>query len=232
MSERSCTDSEQTVILDIQGLQAWYGQAQILFDLNLQVHKGEAVALMGPNGAGKSTTMKAIMGLVKHQAHTLDFLGKDILALSTHQIARRGLAYVPEERRIFADLSVEENLQCAYQAPRKWPDGSPVHTWTLEELFSLFPNLAKLRKRLGGQMSGGEQQMLSIARSLMGNPYVVLLDEPSEGVAPIIIDQLAQSLITLKQKGLTILLSEQNQFFAQQICDRRYFLAQGQMVQA
>ena len=184
---------------------------------------------MGRNGAGKSTTMKALMGLLEKRSGTLRFMADDISKEATHRIAEAGLGYVPEDRRIFTDLTVLENLEVGRQKARRWPDGSPAPSWTVQQLFALFPNLAEMPNRPGGQMSGGEQQMLTVARSLMGNPFLVLLDEPSEGVAPVIVEQMVQMLLTLKQQGVSILLSEQNLHFARLVCDRAYVLEKGQI---
>lgn len=216
-------------LLVVHQLAAWYGNAQALFDVSLEVRRGEVVALMGRNGAGKSTTMKSIMGMIGRREGLVTFLGKDIIRQPTHQIARSGLGLVPEDRRIFTDLTVVQNLEVGRQPPRTWPDGGPVPTWTQDKLFSLFPNLGEMPHRLGGRMSGGEQQMLAVARTLMGNPYLVLLDEPSEGVAPVIVEQMAEMILTLKKHGVSILLSEQNLFFAEMVSDRVYVLDKGQV---
>jgi branched-chain amino acid transport system ATP-binding protein len=217
------------VLLDAQGLSAWYGAAQILFDVDLQVRRGEVVALMGRNGAGKSTTLKALMGMLARRAGQVRFMGHDISRAEPHAIARSGLGYVPEDRRIFSDLSVLENLAVGRQPPRHWPDGSAAPVWTVEALFKLFPNLGEMPQRPGGRMSGGEQQMLTVARTLMGNPLLVLLDEPSEGVAPLIVEQMAQMILALKRQGVSILLCEQNMHFAELVCDRAYVLEKGQI---
>jgi branched-chain amino acid transport system ATP-binding protein len=211
-------------MLQVQDLCAWYGRAQVLFDVSLSVAPGEVVALLGRNGAGKSTTMKAILGMVSRRAQVLSFAGQDIRALPAHRIARMGLGWVPEDRRIFTDLSVLENLEVGRQPPRA---GAPQ--WTVPSLFALFPNLAQMPDRLGGRMSGGEQQMLTVARTLMGQPRVVLLDEPSEGVAPVIVAQMARSINEMKRQGLTVVLSEQNLSFAAQVSDRAYVLEKGQV---
>jgi branched-chain amino acid transport system ATP-binding protein len=180
------------------------------------------VALMGRNGAGKSTTLKAIIGIVPPAAGRVRFAGAEIAGDAPHEIARRGLGWVPEDRRIFAGLTVAENLEVGRRRPRA---GAP--SWTAEKLFALFPNLAAMRGRLGGQMSGGEQQMLTIARTLMGNPACVLLDEPSEGLAPVIVEQMAAAIRALKREGLTVLLCEQNLFFARAVSDRAVILEKG-----
>lgn len=215
-------------LLQVQGLTAWYGAAQILFDVSLQIGRGEVVALMGRNGAGKSTTLKAIMGMVARRGG-VQFLGQDIARREPHDIARMGLGYVPEERRIFTDLSVMDNLEVGRQRPRRWPDGTKAPEWTPEKLFALFPNLGEMPQRPGGRMSGGEQQMLTVARTLMGQPLLVLLDEPSEGVAPLIVQQMARTIRALKAQGVSVLLSEQNLPFAEAVADRAYLIEQGQI---
>ncbi|KGE01906.1 ABC transporter ATP-binding protein [Rhizobium sp. YS-1r] len=209
-------------MLDIDKLNSWYGPAHILFDVGLKVMAGEVVALLGRNGAGKSTTMKSILGLVNRREGRLVFRGDDISALAPFEIARKGLGYVPEDRRIFTELTVEENLEVGRQAKR---DGSAA--WTPERIYGIFPNLAEMRKRPAGRMSGGEQQMLTIGRTLMGNPYLVLLDEPSEGIAPKIVEQMAEAILLLKREGVSVLLSEQNLHFARLISDRCYILEKG-----
>ena len=216
-------------MLAVERLSAWYGAARILYDLSFEVGRGEVVALMGRNGAGKSTTMKAIMGLVALRAGTVRFSGEDISRKKPFEIARRGLGFTPEDRRIFVDLTVMENLDVGRQPPRHFADGTPAPSWTAEQLFKLFPNLAEMPDRLGGRMSGGEQQMLTVARTLMGNPLLVLLDEPSEGVAPLIVEQMAHTILALKKQGLSILLSEQNIHFARLVSDRVYVLEKGQI---
>ena len=216
-------------LLEAKSLNAWYGAAQILFDVDLRVNRGEVVALMGRNGAGKSTTLKALMGLLAKRKGTIGLLGQDVSKAEPHDVARLGLGYVPEDRRVFADLTVMENLEVGKQPARRWPDGSAAPVWTPERLFKLFPNLGEMPDRPGGRMSGGEQQMLTVARTLMGNPFVVLLDEPSEGVAPVIVEQMAQMILELKAQGVSILLSEQNMHFAELVSDRAYVLEKGQI---
>ena len=216
-------------LLEAKQLNAWYGAAQILYDVDLQVNRGEVVALMGRNGAGKSTTLKALMGLLAKRKGAIRFLGRDVSKAEPHDVARAGLGYVPEDRRVFADLTVMENLEVGKQPARLWADGTPAPVWTAEKLFELFPNLGEMPDRHGGRMSGGEQQMLTVARTLMGNPYVVLLDEPSEGVAPVIVEQMAQMILELKAQGVSILLSEQNMHFAELVSDRAYVLEKGQI---
>jgi len=223
----SATDAN--LLLRVQDLNAWYGAAHILFDVSLDVRRGEVVALMGRNGAGKSTTLKAIMGMLAKRRGSISFMGQDISAREPFEVARMGLGFVPEDRRVFTDLSVTENLEVGRQPARKWPDGSDALNWQPEALYKLFPNLGEMRNRPGGQMSGGEQQMLTVARTLMGNPFVVLLDEPSEGVAPVIVEQMAQMILELKSRGASILLSEQNVHFAELVSDRVYVLEKGQI---
>ena len=216
-------------MLSVENLNAWYGAAHILYDVSLNVAPGEVVALMGRNGAGKTTTLKAIMGLIARKSGTVRFLGEDISRRAPFEIARRGLGFTPEDRRIFSELTVMENLDVGRQPPRRFADGRGAPAWTPERLFRLFPNLAEMPDRPGGQMSGGEQQMLTVARTLMGNPLLLLLDEPSEGVAPIIVEQMATTIQELKQQGLSILLCEQNIHFARLVSDRAYLLEKGQL---
>jgi branched-chain amino acid transport system ATP-binding protein len=211
-------------MLRVKGLHAYYGRAHILQGVSLEARAGEVVALLGRNGAGKSTAMKAIMGLVSPARGEVSFEGRRIEHLPPYRIAQLGLGYVPEERRIFSELTVMENLEVGRQRMR---DGVPA--WTEDKLFALFPNLAGMRERPGGRMSGGEQQMLTIARTLMGNPRCVLLDEPSEGLAPIIVEQMANSIRTLKGEGLSVLLCEQNLHFSQAVADRAYIIEKGQI---
>jgi branched-chain amino acid transport system ATP-binding protein len=211
-------------LLEVVGLNAFYGKAQILFDVSLNVGRGEVVALMGRNGAGKSTTMKSVMGMMQQVNGSVRLLGQQTDDLDPFQIARMGMGFVPEDRRIFTDLTVLENLEVGRQPPR-----NGMQEWTPERLFKLFPNLGEMPHRAGGSMSGGEQQMLTVARTLMGNPLMVMLDEPSEGVAPVIVEQMANMIITLKKEGLSILLSEQNMHFAELVSDRVYVLEQGQI---
>lgn len=216
-----------TPLLQVTQLNAWYGPAQVLFDVSLNVHAGEVVALVGRNGAGKSSLLKAIMGLMPRRNGQVMFEGQDISHAAAHQASRLGLGYVPEDRRIFTDLTVLENLMIGMQPPKHFASGKVGTHWSLEKVFALFPNLTHMTHRLASHMSGGEQQMLTVARTLMGNPLLVLLDEPSEGVAPVIVDQMADMVLALKAQGVGVLLSEQNTAFADAISDRRYQLAQG-----
>ena len=217
------------VLLDAHGITAWYGAAQVLYDINLEVRRGEVVALMGRNGAGKSTTFKSLMGLMDRRKGTVRFMEHDISTRQPYQIAALGMGFVPEDRRVFVDLTVTENLEVGRQPPRNWPDGTAAPAWKPEDLYALFPNLGEMRSRLGGRMSGGEQQMLTVSRTLMGNPFLVLLDEPSEGVAPVIVEQMAHMILELKARGVSILLSEQNLHFAELVSDRAYVLEKGQI---
>lgn len=216
--------SAPNIVLRAAGLHSYYGQAHILVDVGLEVGAGEVVVLLGRNGAGKSTTMKSIMGLVRPKRGTVEFRGQSITGFAPYRISRLGLGYVPEDRRIFTDLTVLENLEVGRQPPR---DGAP--SWNFERLGEIFPNLKEMPERLGGRMSGGEQQMLTIARTLVGNPLCILLDEPSEGVAPVIVDQMAEAIRGLKRAGVAILLSEQNLHFAQEVADRAYIIEKGQI---
>ncbi len=209
-------------MLRLTNVNSFYGKAHILRDLSFEVARADVVALLGRNGAGKTTTMKSIMQLVRPRSGRIQFCEGDITNAATHAIARLGLGYVPEERRIFTDLTVLENLEVGRQRPRT---DSP--TWTIELLFELFPNLAERRDNRGKALSGGEQQMLTIARTLMGNPTMLLLDEPSEGIAPVIVEQMAQTIQRLKQEGLTVLISEQNLHFARLVADRAIVIESG-----
>ena len=210
--------------LEVEGLHAFYGRAHVLAEIALAVAPGEIVALMGRNGAGKSTTLKAIMGIVPPAKGSVRFAGEDVAGRSPHEIARLGLGWVPEDRRIFTDLTVTENLEVGRRPPR---DGAA--SWTPERLFALFPNLGAMRDRPGGRMSGGEQQMLTIARTLMGNPSCLLLDEPSEGLAPVIVEEMARTIVALKREGLGVLLCEQNLHFATLVSDRAVIIEKGRV---
>ena len=214
--------SGEAPLLVVQKLEVAYGQAQVLFDVSLQLNRGETVALMGRNGAGKSTTLKALIGLLPPKEGTIVFCDQNIASMPTHHIARLGLGYVPEERRIFTDLTILENLEVGRRAAR-----SGQQAWTPERLFEIFPNLAEMRHRRASQMSGGEQQMLTIARTLMGNPLAVMLDEPSEGLAPVIVEQMAIAVQKMKETGVSVLLSEQNLYFAEAVADRAYVIETG-----
>ena len=211
-------------MLEARGLSAGYGRAQVLFGLDLAIDRGEVVALLGRNGAGKSTTLKALMGLIETRSGEVRFEGVRIDRRAPHEIARLGLGYVPEDRRIFTDLTVAENLEVGRQPPRP---GAP--TWGTEKLLALFPALGAMLKRRGGSMSGGEQQMLCIARTLAGNPRAILLDEPSEGLAPVIVDQVAAAILEMKWAGVAVLLAEQSARFTERVADRGYKLEKGKI---
>lgn len=210
--------------LEVHKLDAFYGRAQILFGVTLKVAAGEALALLGRNGAGKSTTLRAILGLVASRRGRVVLDGRDISGMATGRIVRRGLGWVPEDRRIFTNLTIEENLEIGRQPPR-----AGVPHWTPDRLFALFPNLADLRRRPAGQISGGEQQMLTIARTLMGNPRVIMLDEPSEGLAPLIVERMAVAVAEMKREGLAVLLAEQNLPFARAVSDRATIIEKGRI---
>lgn len=213
-----------TPLLEIWNMNAAYGRAQVLFGLSFQLYAGEVLALVGRNGAGKTTTLKAIMSLVPATAEKATFKGHSLSRLPPYRIARLGLGYVPEDRRIFTDLTVDENLEAGRKA-----GSSSRSPWTPERIFRLFPNLAEMRGRRGNQMSGGEQQMLTIARTLMGNPDAILLDEPSEGIAPVIVQMMAEAIRAMKAEGVAVLLSEQNWAFAAGISDRAIVIERGEM---
>ena len=214
-------------MLAVTDLHSHYGQAHILQSLSFRVGPGEALALLGRNGAGKSTTLKSIIGLLRPTAGRIMFNGIDIAGMEPHAIARLGIGYVPEERRIFAELTVLENLEVGRRPARA---GRPP--WTPTRLFALFPNLAALCDRPAGRMSGGEQQMLTIARGLMGNPDLILLDEPSEGLAPVIVAQMAVVIGQMRREGVTVLLAEQNLHFAAAVADRAAVIETGRIVWA
>ncbi len=201
---------------------AGYGGAQVLFDFDLALSPGEVLALLGRNGAGKSTVLKAAIGLLERRSGAISFEGRRLDGLEPYAIARLGVGYVPEERRIFSGLSVLENLEAGRQPPRA---GAPA--WTTERVFGLFPSLGRMRERRGGSLSGGEQQMLAIARTLMGNPKVVLLDEPFEGLAPLVVEAVAMAIGALKREGLGVLLCDQNLRFARRIAERAVIIEQG-----
>ncbi|MEL6962967.1 MAG: ABC transporter ATP-binding protein [Pseudomonadota bacterium] len=209
-------------MLELSELNSYYGQAHILHDLGFFVATGEVVSLLGRNGAGKTTTMKSIMQLLPPRSGDVSFLGLNITGMPPHKVAKMGLGYVPEERRIFTDLTIDENLEVGRQPSR---DGA--FSWTAEALFDLFPNLKERRGNRGKELSGGEQQMLTIARTLMGNPKLLLLDEPSEGIAPVIVEQMADTILRLKAEGLSVIISEQNLHFARVVADRAIIIESG-----
>jgi branched-chain amino acid transport system ATP-binding protein len=211
-------------MLELKRLEAGYGRAQVLFDFSLRLDAREVVALLGRNGAGKSTALKAAMGLLPVASGEILFAGEALTDLEPYRHARLGLGYVPEDRRIFSDLSVLENLEVGRQPPR---EGAPH--WTPARLFELFPNLGRMRDRRGVEMSGGEQQMLAIARTLMGNPRAILLDEPFEGLAPLIVEGVGGAIRELRREGLSVLLCEQNLRVARRIADRACIIEKGRL---
>jgi branched-chain amino acid transport system ATP-binding protein len=210
------------MILEVRGLHAWYGESHILHGIDFDVGEGEVVTLLGRNGAGKTTTLKSIMGMVGRRQGSIRFRGEELARLSSYEVARRGVAFCPEERGIFASLDVEENLLLP---PRVAPGGLP-----LERVFELFPNLKERLRSQGTKLSGGEQQMLAIGRILRTGAHLLLLDEPTEGLAPVIVQQIGRTIAELKQHGFTILLVEQNFRFAQKIADRHYIVEHGRVV--
>ncbi|UCF73185.1 MAG: ABC transporter ATP-binding protein [Deltaproteobacteria bacterium] len=212
------------MILEVKDIYTAYGLSQILFGVSLKVNAGEVVSLLGRNGAGKTTTLRSIMGLTPPRSGSIKFKGEEIAGKPPYQIARIGIGSVPEDRRIFPDLTVWENLDVAIKSSR---EGGP--SWTMERVFELFPALEPLQNRQGGFLSGGEQQMLTIARALMGNPELLLLDEPSEGLAPVVVSHLGQQISKLREEGMTILLCEQNFRFSLDLSDRLYILEKGEV---
>jgi branched-chain amino acid transport system ATP-binding protein len=211
-------------VLRLESVEAAYGLSHVLHGVTIEAREGEVVSLLGRNGAGKSTTLKTIVGLVDVTAGSVSLDGRDITALPPHEIARLGVGWVPEDRRIFSDLTVEENLLVGAKGGAKSDGG-----WDASRVYEHFPALGRMARRRGGSLSGGEQQMLTVARTLMGNPRILLLDEPSEGLAPVIVQALGQQIAALRREGLTILLSEQNLKFAARLADRAYIIEKGQI---
>jgi len=210
-------------MLELNAINTHYGKAHILNDLSFNINEGEVVSLLGRNGAGKTTTVKSIMQLVKPTSGSIVFDSRELNRMAPHQVASIGIGYVPEERRIFTDLTILENLEVGRQAAREGRE-----PWTVERLFDIFPNLRERQKNRGKALSGGEQQMLTIARTLMGNPRLLLLDEPSEGIAPVIVEQMVKTIAKLKESGLPVLLSEQNLHFAKLVSDRAIIIESGE----
>ena len=210
-------------LLEVSHIDTYYADSHILFDLSIAVEAGEVVCLLGRNGAGKTTTIRSIAGLTPPRAGAITLRGRDIAGLPPFRVARLGIGFVPEDRRVFPNLTVHENLEVAR---RTWGNGS-ASPWSEDRVFDLFPILRERRRQAGGTLSGGEQQMLTIARTLMGNPEILLLDEPSEGLAPIVVDTLREQLARLKASGLTIVLAEQNVRFVSDLGDRVYILEKG-----
>jgi len=210
-------------LLELSHVETYYDDSHILFDLSLTVEAGEVVCLLGRNGAGKTTTVRSIVGLTPPRSGRITLRGHDLVGLPPFRIARQGIGFVPEDRRVFFNLTVQENLEVARKT---WGNGGSS-AWTAERVYELFPILRERRRQAGGTLSGGEQQMLTIARTLMGNPEILLLDEPSEGLAPLVVDNLRQQLGRLKASGLTIVLAEQNVRFVSELGDRVYILEKG-----
>ena len=213
------------MILDVRKINTYYETSHILHDVSLSVDRGEIVCLLGRNGAGKTTTMRSIMGLTPPKSGSVHFHGEDLRSRPPHYIAQKGMGYVPDNRLIFPDLTVLENLMLGRKIPKNF-DGDP---WTVERIYELFPIFADRHNQHGGTLSGGEQQMLTLARTLMGNPDLLLLDEPVEGLAPLVVKDLGQQILKLKQMGLTILFSEQNVKFATLTSDRAYVIDKGRI---
>jgi branched-chain amino acid transport system ATP-binding protein len=214
-----------TALLTVESLHTYYGASHVLFGVSLEVNEGEVVVLLGRNGAGKTTTLKSIMGILEFRSGAIRFRGDNIGGLASDAVCRAGLGYVPEDCRIFRGLSVRENLDVARRPPR----GGRRHTWTDDRIFELFPILKDVLAQRADSLSGGQQRMLAIARTLIGNPDLVLLDEPSEGLAPIVVQQMMAQLRQLKSTGLTILLSEQNLGLSLALADRAYVIEKGEI---
>ena len=210
------------MMLEIRDIHARYDLSQILFGVTLEVCSGEGVCLLGRNGVGKTTTLRSIVGLTPPHRGRIVFDGIDITGWASHRVIRRGIGFVPQDRRLFADLSVRENLEVAHRPPASGPGG-----WTVERVYAAFPILAKLDRRRAGHLSGGEQQMLAVGRALMGNPRLLILDEPSEGLAPLVVEALAEQIAELKARGMTILMAEQNLALALALADRVCILDKG-----
>jgi len=213
------------VELEVKDIHTFYGTSHILFGVSLEVNRGEFICLLGRNGAGKTTTLKTIMGLAPARSGLIRYYGQDLIGLPSYDIARMGVGYVPDDRLIFPDLTARENLEIAIKKPVD-PGMAP---WTVERIYELFPVLKPLDDHPGGYLSGGEQQMLTIGRTLMGNPSLMLLDEPVEGLAPVVVQELTKQILTLKKIGLGILFAEQNIKFATEISDRAYVIEGGRV---
>ena len=213
------------MILDVAGINTYYGTSHILFDVALHMKRGELVCLLGRNGSGKTTTLRSIMGLTPSKTGMVMFHGEDLRGRPPYYVAQKGIGYVPDNRLIFPDLTVLENLEIG----AKGSEYSTGDAWTVDKTYAIFPHLKTLEKHLGGHLSGGEQQMLTIGRTLMGNPELILLDEPVEGLAPLIVKDFAEKLIKLKEMGVTILFSEQNIRFSLAIADRAYVINKGRI---
>jgi len=209
-------------LLELDGVNTYYGRSHILFDVSLSVAKGEVVALLGRNGAGKSTTFRSVIGLTAPRSGEVRFKGEKVNGLRAFRICRRGIGFVPEDRRCFPDLTVRENLEVATRREKQ-----ADNPWTVDRVYALFPRLQERERNLGSQLSGGEQQMLTIARTLMTNPELLLLDEPSEGLAPLVVALLAEMILQIRKEGVTVLLAEQNLHFCAKVADRGYVIDKG-----
>jgi len=215
-------------MLEVKDIHSYYGKSHILHGVSLELKEGELVCLLGRNGVGKSTTLKSIMGIVRPSQGSIRFDGQELVGRQPYQIARIGVGYVPEDRRIFRSLTVHENLLMGIQ---KTTNGSSLEgAWTIEKVYGIFPNLQERRSNKGSHLSGGEQQMLTVARTLMGNPKLILVDEPTEGLAPLIVKDVLEMLATVRKSGVTVLMVEQNFKAAIKLADRFYIMAKGQMV--
>lgn len=215
-------------MLEVKGIHSYYGKSHVLHGVSLELRQGELVCLLGRNGVGKSTTLKSIMGIVRPTQGSILFDGQELVGSQPYQIARLGVGYVPEDRRIFRSLTVHENLLMGIQRAKN--SGSPERVWTIDKIYRIFPNLSERSGNKGSHLSGGEQQMLTVARTLMGNPKLILVDEPTEGLAPLIVKDVLEMLSAVRKSGVTVLMVEQNFKAAIKVADRFYIMAKGQMV--
>jgi branched-chain amino acid transport system ATP-binding protein len=215
-------------MLEVRDIHSYYGKSHILHGVSLDLKEGELVCLLGRNGVGKSTTLKSIMGVVQPKQGSIRFGQKELVGKAPYEIARLGIGYVPEDRRIFRSLTVHENLLMGIKGGKK--EKAAESDWTVERVYALFPRLEERRNNLGGNLSGGEQQMLTVVRTLMGNPRVILIDEPTEGLAPLIVKDVLEMLSTVRKSGVTVLMVEQNFKAAIKIADRFYIMSKGQIV--
>jgi branched-chain amino acid transport system ATP-binding protein len=215
-------------VLEVKTIHSYYGKSHILHGVSLDLKEGEIVCLLGRNGVGKSTTLKSIMGVVQPKQGSIRFHGQELIGKEPFKIARLGIGYVPEDRRIFRSLTVHENLLMGIKSGEKGKAGE--NGWTIEQVYRLFPKLEERKNNKGGHLSGGEQQMLTVVRTLMGNPRVILVDEPTEGLAPLIVKDVLDMLVTVRKSGVTILMVEQNFKAAIKVADRFYIMSKGAMV--
>ncbi len=214
-------------MLEVRNIHSYYGKSHILHGVSLELKEGEMVCLLGRNGVGKSTTLKSIMGVVQPKEGSIRFKDQELIGREPYEIARLGVGYVPEDRRIFRSLTVHENLLMGIKSGKSHGTGE---AWTVERVYKLFPRLEERRNNKGGHLSGGEQQMLTVVRTLMGNPRVILVDEPTEGLAPLIVKDVLEMLSTVRESGVTVLMVEQNFKAAIKVADRFYIMSKGQMV--